>query len=74
MWGFARRSARALEVTPKHEELFRDACIRRACESVQSVSLWASRKFVQAPERIPGNCQKFARGALPAVRAAGVRW
>lgn len=25
MWGFATRSARSLEVTPKHEELFRDA-------------------------------------------------
>lgn len=25
MWGFAQRSPRSLEVTPKHEELFRDA-------------------------------------------------
>lgn len=25
MWGFAHRSPRSLEVTPKHEELFRDA-------------------------------------------------
>ena len=25
MWGFAERSPRSLEVTPKHEELFRDA-------------------------------------------------
>lgn len=61
MWGFATRPARSLEVTPKHEELFRDAD-----DIAESVTRETSQNSADAKaDDSRGVRIRIARTALP---------
>lgn len=69
MWGFAHRSPRSLEVTPKHEELFRDAD-----NIAESVTRETSQNSADAKAAgAAGVSIRIARRAVPATDFAA-RW
>lgn len=69
MWGFAERSPRSLEVTPKHEELFRDAD-----NIAESVTRETSQNSADArADQAPGVKIRIQRRTLPAP-AFATRW
>jgi hypothetical protein len=69
MWGFAQRSPRSLEVTPKHEELFRDAD-----NIAESVTRETSQNSADAKAGgATGVSIRIARKTVPAARFKA-RW
>jgi hypothetical protein len=64
MWGFATRSARSLEVTPKHEELFRDAD-----DLAESVTRETSQNSADAKSTSSGGVHvRIGRAVVPRSR------